>query len=147
MTFNNGEDSTAILSGFTLRNGNQYPKGGGIYISGATPQLEYLIITDNTADPISQGGSGGGVMVEYSASTTFDHVIITNNAGINGGGIFVDHNSNVILTNCTITQNTARDAGSGISNYNSSVTLNNTCLLYTSPSPRDRQKSRMPSSA
>ena len=24
---------------------------------------------------------------------------------------------------------------------------NNTCLLYTSPSPRDRQKSRMPSSA
>ena len=25
--------------------------------------------------------------------------------------------------------------------------LRNTCLLYTSPSPRDRQKSRMPSSA
>ena len=25
--------------------------------------------------------------------------------------------------------------------------LANTCLLYTSPSPRDRQKSRMPSSA
>ena len=24
---------------------------------------------------------------------------------------------------------------------------NNSCLLYTSPSPRDRQKSRMPSSA
>ena len=24
---------------------------------------------------------------------------------------------------------------------------NNACLLYTSPSPRDRQKSRMPSSA
>ena len=27
------------------------------------------------------------------------------------------------------------------------VKLRNTCLLYTSPSPRDRQKSRMPSSA
>ena len=27
------------------------------------------------------------------------------------------------------------------------VSLINTCLLYTSPSPRDRQKSRMPSSA
>ena len=26
-------------------------------------------------------------------------------------------------------------------------TNNKTCLLYTSPSPRDRQKSRMPSSA
>ena len=29
----------------------------------------------------------------------------------------------------------------------SGLTLNNACLLYTSPSPRDRQKSRMPSSA
>ena len=27
------------------------------------------------------------------------------------------------------------------------MTHNATCLLYTSPSPRDRQKSRMPSSA
>ena len=27
------------------------------------------------------------------------------------------------------------------------VPNNKTCLLYTSPSPRDRQKSRMPSSA
>ena len=27
------------------------------------------------------------------------------------------------------------------------VAQNNLCLLYTSPSPRDRQKSRMPSSA
>ena len=29
----------------------------------------------------------------------------------------------------------------------SSSMQNNPCLLYTSPSPRDRQKSRMPSSA
>ena len=27
------------------------------------------------------------------------------------------------------------------------IALRNNCLLYTSPSPRDRQKSRMPSSA
>ena len=27
------------------------------------------------------------------------------------------------------------------------ITMDSTCLLYTSPSPRDRQKSRMPSSA
>ena len=30
---------------------------------------------------------------------------------------------------------------------NAILTLKSTCLLYTSPSPRDRQKSRMPSSA
>ena len=27
------------------------------------------------------------------------------------------------------------------------IVLNNTCLLYTSPSPRDKRQSRMPSSA
>ena len=35
--------------------------------------------------------------------------------------------------------------GSLTDNFNSSIS--NSCLLYTSPSPRDRQKSRMPSSA
>ena len=32
-------------------------------------------------------------------------------------------------------------------NLNSAKVTNSDCLLYTSPSPRDRQKSRMPSSA
>ena len=31
--------------------------------------------------------------------------------------------------------------------FSSQFVFNNPCLLYTSPSPRDRQKSRMPSSA
>ena len=38
----------------------------------------------------------------------------------------------------------------GMSNHNrqdQAVALRKNCLLYTSPSPRDRQKSRMPSSA
>ena len=34
-----------------------------------------------------------------------------------------------------------------ISNDINKVSDTNSCLLYTSPSPRDRQKSRMPSSA
>ena len=32
-------------------------------------------------------------------------------------------------------------------NFEALFKLVNSCLLYTSPSPRDRQKSRMPSSA
>ena len=35
----------------------------------------------------------------------------------------------------------------GITIKSQSVTLNYTCLLYTSPSPRDNTTSRMPSSA
>ena len=36
---------------------------------------------------------------------------------------------------------------SGLVNTNKEAAHAMTCLLYTSPSPRDRQKSRMPSSA
>ena len=36
----------------------------------------------------------------------------------------------------------------GVTNFDRQSIINlNVCLLYTSPSPRDRQKSRMPSSA
>ena len=35
----------------------------------------------------------------------------------------------------------------GIAQERQKRLLSNSCLLYTSPSPRDRQKSRMPSSA
>ena len=44
----------------------------------------------------------------------------------------IDKNRNVIADFVCPTENTRRNFG---------------CLLYTSPSPRDRQKSRMPSSA
>ena len=39
---------------------------------------------------------------------------------------------------------TAEDIDDAVSNYDADF---RPCLLYTSPSPRDRQKSRMPSSA
>ena len=34
-----------------------------------------------------------------------------------------------------------------IAGFSGQISLGHGCLLYTSPSPRDRQKSRMPSSA
>ena len=58
--------------------------------------------------------------------------------------------SAVVLTACSSTP----PAGPGALDLSSQSTAKaanaegaNTCLLYTSPSPRDRQKSRMPSSA
>ena len=38
-------------------------------------------------------------------------------------------------------------SGSGKTTLLNCISTIDTCLLYTSPSPRDRQKSRMPSSA
>ena len=39
------------------------------------------------------------------------------------------------------------EAGAGAGAHFSDAAYSEACLLYTSPSPRDRQKSRMPSSA
>ena len=62
---------------------------------------------------------------------TFQYLTITggNSAG-RGGGIDIGNGGSVILDNVVVTGNHSQN-----------------CLLYTSPSPRDRQKSRMPSSA
>ena len=39
------------------------------------------------------------------------------------------------------------DSQGGVTSKNPEAEGSDSCLLYTSPSPRDRQKSRMPSSA
>ena len=48
-----------------------------------------------------------------------------------------------------IKSNSRRDfiKASSLTSVSLLIGLNANCLLYTSPSPRDRQKSRMPSSA
>ena len=52
-------------------------------------------------------------------------------------------NAMVQVNNNTININTI----TGVVNYNYSDIVDMRCLLYTSPSPRDRTRSRMPSSA
>ena len=53
------------------------------------------------------------------------------------------------MTNITQLLNEANELVPRISFEDASAIMNdpNTCLLYTSPSPRDRTRSRMPSSA
>ena len=52
----------------------------------------------------------------------------------NGFGVYL------FVTKDSLTEKRAVDEGISIHSFN-------TCLLYTSPSPRDRTRSRMPSSA
>ena len=51
------------------------------------------------------------------------------------------------VTNCHQLKLPAADGKSYLTDVANAETLLRLCLLYTSPSPRDRQKSRMPSSA
>ena len=60
-------------------------------------------------------------------------VVVETGADVANGGVSVTLPERVLVPG----QARAADTGAGIQG----------CLLYTSPSPRDRQKSRMPSSA
>ena len=86
-----------------------------------------------------------------------DRLFIGDNNGaaqIVGGRYFMDMLDHVHGT-LTASSSVIVDSNSKIDVWNvDDITLNSniittstTCLLYTSPSPRDRQKSRMPSSA
>ena len=110
-----------------------------------------MVLKENIMDPI--GASSTWRWYGYDNSwTTVDGVKMqsVSGGGHSGGGLFIsteDHarfgllcmnngqwNGKQIISEKWLQQATASS-------------IPNPCLLYTSPSPRDRQKSRMPSSA
>ena len=52
----------------------------------------------------------------------------------------------VLLNTCSIRDKAEQTVRNKLRTYNS-YKKDNSCLLYTSPSPRDKRQSRMPSSA
>ena len=76
-------------------------------------------------------GSGGGTTTTTGSGNTFKIALYTSSASLGAGTTAYTTSNEVSGTGYTAAGNT----------------LTNVCLLYTSPSPRDRQKSRMPSSA
>ena len=62
---------------------------------------------------------------------------------------FLENAEHRINLDCPMDSDRIQAEAQFAQNFNSITVPNtpNTCLLYTSPSPRDRQKSRMPSSA
>jgi hypothetical protein len=109
VTFESGEDSTAVLIGLIIQNGFGF--GGGIFCSQSNPSLENITIRNNT------GGfntSGSGIYCIYS-SPSLKNVTINNNSTVNiGGGISLCLNSNPSLENTTICNNSAGAYGGGI---------------------------------
>ena len=109
---------------------------GGTYINtsvGTGPEVTFnhdnttLTTTSSSLSP----GFGGSFSVIDSITTNLQ-----------------GHVTNINTLTVTLPQDTDNyvDGGS-YSNSTGTLSLTRTCLLYTSPSPRDRQKSRMPSSA
>ena len=108
VTFENGEDSTTLLYGFTITNGNAYYGGGIKCRDYSSPGLENLIITNNNSVY-----SGGGLYCKNNSSPELEDVIIKGNSTSFGGGIYCDNDSNLYIENVKIVNNSS-NYGSGI---------------------------------
>lgn len=113
VTFNSNETSAAVLSGFTIRNGDTNGDGGGIYIKNCSPFITKNIIEDNYS------AYGGGIYLENSDANITDNIIRNNDVSSDGGGI------NVYLGSPTITHNEiyGNIRGYGIYVYNATPTI------------------------
>ena len=109
VTFENDEDNTTVLSGFTIANGNAIYNGGGIYILFAYPKLMNLIVKDNTSY------NGGGIYIRYNnmGNSDLTNLKITNNVSSgDGGGIYCD--AEIYCSNSIISGNHSLNKGGGI---------------------------------
>ncbi|NQU04823.1 MAG: right-handed parallel beta-helix repeat-containing protein [Calditrichaeota bacterium] len=124
VSFNNEEDSTSVLQGFTIRNGIQ-DFGGGIDCQRNTsPVLLDLIITENVAR-----SGGGGIYFTRLAEPIIKRTVIIGNSGWRGGGIGSWLPAHAYLEDVVITGNTSSFGGGLYGESNGSYTLENV-LIY-----------------
>ena len=126
VTIYNDEDTTTVLSGFTITNGNSN-NGGGIRCN-SNPILKNLIIRYNSAT------SGGGIYC--TSNPTLENLVIRYNSAIWGGGVYCGSWGNTVLKNVIISNNTANGGGgiwgAGNSLYDSGPTLINVVITSNS---------------
>ncbi len=148
VTFCSGEDSTAVLSGFSITNGHN-GGGGGIFIINSNPIIIDVTISNNEASLFGGGiccrisssslvnvtisgnttsCAGGGLSVLNSDIDIINCSISDNHADSDGGGVAVLFNAEVNLTNCTISGNCSDDNGGGIAFAGSGITVINSIV-------------------
>jgi len=136
VTFNSGENTSAVLTGFTIQNGLASNKGGGIYCNNSSPSLENVTISGNSATGYYYG-YGGGIYCNNS-SPSLENVTISGNSATGfdygyGGGIYCQYSS-PSLENVSISGNSAYSYGGGIYCNNSSPSLENVAISGNSAS-------------
>ena len=109
---------------------NELSQFAGEYVETINKVLGGTIIVSDTDTVIAASGSDKKSYTDKRIDTELDNIIQSKNRYLNDSKIVVP----IVSQGDPIGVALRNDR-----NYN--------CLLYTSPSPRDRQKSRMPSSA
>ncbi|MFA7444872.1 MAG: choice-of-anchor Q domain-containing protein [Flavobacteriaceae bacterium] len=137
-------DSTAVLDGFTLMNGN-YSNGAGIRNLYASPTLRNLVIRNNNASL-----SGAGMYNDNSSPAIINSVISSNSinsafaqSGM-GAGIYNGTNSAPTLINTTITDNRLTGigaspvmVGAGMANLNGAAPEIYNCIIWNNKKNND----------
>ena len=121
VTFENAEDRTAIITGFTITNGlSQF--GGGIYCDSSSPSISNNIIYGNKAWP----DDGGGIHCQNNSDPEIHCNIISGNAAHIGGGINCTENSDPVISDNIIKGDTAYYVGGiSCSGNSNAIILNN----------------------
>ena len=113
VSFENGEDEDAILTGFTLRNGYLDRNGGGIKCANSSPTITNCRIHDNHV-----GTRGGGISCEPNANPMIrDCEIFENTSNSGGAGLWCGENSSPTISGCNVYSNEARWNGGGLNMY------------------------------
>ena len=134
--------------------GTSYINGGNLAVgtTSASARLQVngstsdttataLVIRNSSGNSLFSVRNDGRVDMPQGAVNITNDLTVSGNLTVNGTTTTLNtatldvEDKNITLNYSTGNSNASAD-GAGI-----------TCLLYTSPSPRDRQKSRMPSSA
>jgi hypothetical protein len=110
ITFDDGEDSTTVVKGFTVTNGSG-GSGGGIRVYHASPVIEDCIFTSN------RGSNGAGIWYGYSDTpgAVRNCVFYGNTSRFRGGGLALSHiapQNETKVTNCVFFDNVAGTEGS-----------------------------------
>ncbi|MEE9554829.1 MAG: T9SS type A sorting domain-containing protein [candidate division Zixibacteria bacterium] len=142
VTFESGEDSTAIITGFVVQNGLSEISGGGISSRFADPTISYnYIIGNSVVGTQLTDGAGGGISC-FNSNANISNNIISGNVAVGypiwtygiGGGIYC-YNSGARISNNLIHENNALGEwgfGGGLSLWFSSPILINNVISENS---------------
>ena len=146
VVFLSGEDSTAVLQGFTITQGTgthwidpQFPaytwhSGGGIFMFQSSPTIKNNYIINNHVDDDTgvDGASGGGICM-YDGNPTIINNIIKNNTAIYGAGVVIDYSGCVFKNNIVAQNSGGQDYGGGgfwtIGNGTEAIIIENNTIV------------------
>lgn len=146
--FNNHEDSTTVLQGFTLTGGagtkwtdehgaGLYREGGGILVAFSSPVIQFNIIFGNNVVSGGVVSTGGGGIRVGDSYVRFHNNVVMNNSGRYGAGIVLNYTGGEYRNNLICKNYGSLDygAGSGIwlnGSFNRAILIENNTIASNS---------------